>query len=280
MYTFFAVLMWSFIPVVSTLGGKSLGVDSFLLISNLLSSLAIVPFVDFRELFGELNLRYLLNSLLLSVLGIFGYYYLLYYAYMLSDNPVNVLVLQYLWPVFIALLSVFLLGEKMGAKKIIALLFGFISAFLVITKGRFSFSANSTSLVLALVASFSFALYSVLSKKRTTKNPSNDIFVYFFISFILSLILFLAKGEKLDIKGDEYLYLFLNGIFINGISYLFWIWALKVNEASKLSVLTLFTPLISIAWINLFLHEPMRFIYLVALILSVLSGCLSIKSGK
>ncbi len=272
-YTFLAVLLWSFIPVISSLGGKSLGVEAFLLFSNLLSTIAVAPFVKFDKF--NFNLRYIFFSFILSLLGIFGYYLLLYYAYFLSNDAVTILIIQYLWPIFIALFSIFLLKEEINTKKILALLFGFVSAFLVISKGSFHFSFDFISISLAFIASISFALYSVLSKKIASKNPANDIFIYFLIATLLSLSIFLYRGKSLHVSNFDILYLLINGIFINGISYLFWIWALKDGEASKLSVFTLATPLLSILWIYIFLGEEMRWIYLVSLILTILSGFLA-----
>ncbi len=272
-YTFLAVLLWSFIPVISSLGGKSLGVEAFLLFSNLLSTIAVAPFVKFDKF--NFNLRYIFFSFILSLLGIFGYYLLLYYAYFLSNDAVTILIIQYLWPIFIALFSIFLLKEKINTKKTLALLFGFVSAFLVISKGSFHFSFDFISISLAFIASISFALYSVLSKKIASKNPANDIFIYFLIATLLSLSIFLYRGKSLHVSNFDILYLLINGIFINGISYLFWIWALKDGEASKLSVFTLATPLLSILWIYIFLGEEMRWIYLVSLILTILSGFLA-----
>ena len=272
-YTFLAVLLWSFIPVISSLGGKSLGVEAFLLFSNLLSTIAVAPFVKFDKF--NFNLRYIFFSFILSLLGIFGYYLLLYYAYFLSNDAVTILIIQYLWPIFIALFSIFLLKEEINTKKILALLFGFVSAFLVISKGSFHFSFDFISISLAFIASISFALYSVLSKKIASKNPANDIFIYFLIATLLSLSIFLYRGKSLHVSNFDILYLLINGIFINGISYLFWIWALKDSEASKLSVFTLATPLLSILWIYIFLGDEMRWIYLVSLILTILSGFLA-----
>ncbi len=276
-YTFLSVFLWSFIPVVSSLGGKSLGVEQFLLISNYLSTLSVLPFVKFKEF--DLSFKSLLFSVVLSFLGIFGYYLLLYYAYFYSTNPTGILVMQYLWPLFIALFSLFLLGEKLGFRTVLALVLGFLSAFLVITKGDFTLPSSSElkSLFLAFLASVSFGLYSVLSKKRDSKHPANDIFIYFLIASLFSTLLFLLNNESLHVSQEEYIYLLINGVLINGISYLFWIWALKASKASKLSVYALATPLFSIVWIHLFLNEPVRLIYLLALFLSLISGFLAIE---
>ena len=275
-YTFLSIFLWSFIPVVSSLGGKSLGVEQFLLVSNFLSTLAILPFVNFKMF--DFSLKSTLFSMVLSLLGIFGYYLLLYYAYFFSSNPAQILIIQYLWPIFIAIFSVLILGEKLGIKKSSALALGFVSAFLVITKGHFVLPAleGFKSIFLAFLASISFGLYSVLSKKRESKHLANDIFIYFFIALLFSIGLFFIKGEGLHIRIEDYVYLLINGVFVNGISYLFWIWALKSTQASKLSVFVLITPLISVIWIYLFLHEPIEIIYLFALIFSLISGYLAL----
>ena len=66
---------------------------------------------------------------------------------------------------FISILSVFFLGEKIGYRRIIAVIFGFIGVVIILNPGSAIFSNYS---FLPLIASFFFIHCCYFSKKNTS----------------------------------------------------------------------------------------------------------------
>ena len=99
------VICWAFIPVVSKLGQFNLDNYQFLFWSNLFSC-----FVLFIYTIASGKLKNFLSytksqvfvSFFLGLLGTCVYYLLLYYAYAHAKG-LEVLVIQYTWPIFVTI---------------------------------------------------------------------------------------------------------------------------------------------------------------------------------
>ncbi|MBW2589889.1 MAG: EamA family transporter, partial [Deltaproteobacteria bacterium] len=64
----------------------------------------------------------------------------------------------------------------------------------------------------------------------------------------------------------------LNGILVNGFSYVFWLVALRSTEASYLAPFTFITPVLSAIYLIVFFDEPIVLSYGVGLICVVAGG--------
>jgi drug/metabolite transporter (DMT)-like permease len=101
-----------------------------------------------------------------GVAGLFGFH-ALYFAALKSAPPVEVSLINYLWPLLIVLFSTALPGERLKAHHVIGALMGFAGAALIVTGGRgldldprylFGYGAALGSAVI-------WATYSVLSRR-------------------------------------------------------------------------------------------------------------------
>jgi drug/metabolite transporter (DMT)-like permease len=77
---------------------------------------------------------------------------------------------------------------------------------------------------------------------------------------------------------DSWRYIALNGVAINGVSYLFWIWSLKTIEGSKAGIYVLSVPVLSALWICLFLGAPFELSYFWALAALIVAGVLIVRA--
>ena len=107
---------------------------------------------------------------------------------------------------------------------------------------------------MALSGAFVFALFSVLGKKnRLDKTVS--VFIYFLASLILLIpTILLFSSFKLP-STEVWAWLILNGLLINGISYVWWFRALENADTHIVSTLLYLTPVVSLVFISLFLNE-------------------------
>ncbi len=273
-YVLICVALWALIPVVSKMGQTTLDNHQFLFWSSLVSFIVLSLTATFSGTLGEIK-QYCLRDwgylLFLGLLGTYIYYLFLYLGYSQAVG-MEVLVVQYTWPILIVILSIIILKERLNTRKGAAILLGFIGVVIVLTKGEFQniHVSNLSVIVLVGAGALCFALFSVLSKK-VNKEPVGVTAIYFFSACAASFLSMLYYSEFSFPSSTEIVPVLLNGILVNGFSYVFWLIALKSTEASYLAPFTFITPVLSAIYLILFFDEPMVPAYGIGLI-CVISG--------
>ena len=281
-YTLICVALWGLIPVVSKLGQASLDNHQFLFWSSVVSFIAfLVATVTVKKSKEFLSYKPgdWISAIVLGFLGTYLYYILLYFGYA-NAQGLEVLVLQYSWPIFIVLLSVFILNEKLTPRRGLAVLLGFVGVALVLTKGNFAEIHLDNYFVDMLVigAALSFGLFSVLSKKVNLE-PYTMITIFFLTASIASLVSMLLFSDFSLPTKDSIVPVLVNGLFVNGFSYIFWIKALKEAEASFVAPLVFLTPVLSALYLIIFFQEPLLPVYGIGLLAVIIGGLLN-KNNK
>ena len=269
------ILAWSFIPLVSKFGQIHIDSLQFLFWTNVLSTIAVALTV--KKIFNKIKtvtIKYVVQTAILGFLGCFFYYLCLYYGYS-KGNSTEVLVVQYLWPALIPIFAFIFLKEKLNRYKIVSVILGFIAAVIVFTKGdiySIDFS-NISVLLIVFIGAVSFALFSIFSKLQNGDIKFN-IFLYFLWASIFSFItlIFWSDIEIPDLESS--VVIFVNGVFVNGLSYILWIYALSKADASKIAPLVYISPVLSVIWIALIFGEKITLINIVSIFLVILSGLL------
>lgn len=281
-YTLICVALWALIPVVSKLGQANLDNHQFLFWSSVVSFLAFsVATVAVKQSKSFLSYKFndWIKAILLGFLGTYLYYILLYLGYAKAQG-LEVLVLQYSWPVFIVLLSALILKEKLTLRRTFAVLLGFIGVALVLTKGNFTqiHLENYYIDTLVLIAAFVFGLFSVLSKKVNLE-PYTMITIYFLTATVASFASMLWLSNFSWPTKDALVPILVNGLFVNGFSYIFWIRALKNAEASFVAPFVFLTPVLAAAYLIIFFREPLLPIYGLGLLAVITGGLLNKEEG-
>ena len=273
-YVALCIFLWSMIPTFAKLSQSRLDHHQYLFYSSVVSFLSLLAVATYRQRTHEL-LKYSAKTYL-ALLGLgfldFLFYLLLYFGYE-RDNGLEVLVMQYTWPIFIVLLSLFILKERLGFAKIVSLILGFSGVAIVITKGdleQVDFG-NIGVIITVLIGAFSFALFSVLSKKVSI-NLTNAVSVYFFTAVVYSFISMETFSSFTFPTANEWLFIAVNGVFLNGISYLFWIKALQNADASFVAPFIFITPVLSASFLIAVFDEPILPVYFIGLALVISSG--------
>ncbi len=278
------VSFWALIPVVSKLGQSTLDSHQFLFWSCLNSFLILLITASIKGNLSEVarySLKDHLNLILLGMLGIYIFYLFLYLGYS-TTRGMEVLIFQYTWPIWIVLLSIPILKERINGKKLFALFMGFAGVFIVMTQGRFQDITinNPGSIFLVTTGAASFALFSVLSK-RVNKDPYVVVTYYFFTACVAAFISMLLFSDFSSPSINEILPILINGSLVNGISYLLWQKALRLTEASTLAPFTFITPILSTIYLLIFFDEPFLLTHVIGLICILSGGLLaSIKRGN
>jgi drug/metabolite transporter (DMT)-like permease len=279
-YTLFCVALWALIPVVSKLGQDGLDNHQFLFWSSLVSFVAFAVASAERGKISALRAyraKDWLSMIALGFLGTYLYYVLLYFGYAKAEG-FEVLVLQYTWPIFIVLLSVPFLRERFTPRRVVACALGFSAVVLVLTKGDLSGIKLGNFAVDAyvLIGAFSFALFSVLGKKVSFE-PFTMNAVFFFIATIVSFASMMVFSGFAAPSARTALPVLVNGLFVNGLSYVLWIKALRAADASFVAPFVFLTPVIAAIYLVVFFSAPVVPVYGIALVFVVVAGFVNRK---
>ena len=177
-------------------------------------------------------------------------------------------------PVFVVLLSSIILKEGITKDKILCILLGVLGVILIMYKSDSS-SGSFGSLFFALIASITFALYTVLGKM---KSDSISSITMISLSAIFGSIYYIPVLLYLDlpifyIPLEGIIRVLYLGIFISGIAYITFIEGLKILGASKGSMVFFLKPGIVVIQAVIFLGETVNFKTILGM-LFVISGVL------
>ncbi|MFV8282847.1 DMT family transporter [Christiangramia marina] len=279
-YIIACVLLWALIPVVSKLGQNGLDNHQFLFWSSLTSLMFFLGIGLLKknlQKISDISKIKWFQAVCLGFLGTYLYYVLLYFGY--ANAPgMEVLIVQYSWPILIVILSLILLKEKLTISKTTSILMGFIGVFLVLTKGNFEQLKfeNINILIIVFTGAFVFALFSVLSKK-IKMDDMLLLTIYFLTASFASFISMNFYSEFKIPNLNTVIPILINGFLVNGLSYIFWIRALKIGEASFVAPFVFLTPVLSSIFLIIFFNEPFYIAYLIGMSSVILGGLLNLK---
>ncbi len=277
-YALICVFLWSLIPIVAKLGQVGLDNHQFLFWSSGVSWMTFLVICWQQKkikLILSLSAKDWSVAIFLGMLGSYLYYILLYYGYA-NAKGIEVLIIQYCWPILVIVLSVLILRERLNKRKVMAVILGFLGVFLVLSKGRLRdiYLSNLEVDGVVLLAAFVFGLFSVLSKKVKIDSLSL-VSVYFLTATIISFGSMIFFSEFCLPTRGTILPILINGIFVNGVSYIFWIGALKAGKASFVALFIFLTPVFSTLLLILFFKEPFYLVYAFGMALVILGGLLN-----
>lgn len=272
------VSLWALIPVVSKTGQAKLDNHQFLFWSSLISFIALLTttFINKKnKTFLTYKRKEWTSAIAFGFLGTYLYFILLYFGYA-NAQGLEVLVLQYSWPIFIVILSIPLLKEKLTLRRLLSIIAGFFGVIIVLTKGNFSqlHLGNINVDIIVLLGAFSFALFSVLSKKVNLE-PYTLNTVYFFTATVISFISMIILSKFTLPQFNDMLPILINGLLVNGFSYIFWIKALKKAEASFIAPFVFIAPVLAALYLIIFFDEPVLPVYGIGLLSVILAGLLN-----
>jgi len=277
-YVMLCVFLWALIPVVSKLGQSNLDNHQFLFWSSTISFLTFLIIIMTKKkgkMILSLSAKDWIHSIVLGILGTYLYYILLYFGYA-NAKGIEVLIIQYCWPIFVIILSILILKERLNIRKVISIVLGFFGVFLVLTKGKLTEIHLDNFFVdsIVFIAAFVFGLFSVLSK-RVRIDSLTLVTIYFFTATVISFLSMISLSEFKLPTQETFLPIIINGIFVNGVSYLLWIGALKIGKASFIAPFVFLTPVISTILLILFFKEPFQLIYVIGMVSVIIGGLIN-----
>lgn len=208
---------------------------------------------------------------LLGIINPFLYYLVLFKAYdLLSAQEAQ--AINYTWALMLTFLSVVFLKQKLTIKDILAGVICYFGVLIISTKGSV-FSLNFSSMdgvLLALLSTVLWSMYWIINTKNKV-DPIVGLFSNFIISFPLILIYYIYTQDFIfpDIKG--LLAACYVGLFEMGITFLFWLKAMKnASSTAKIANLIFISPFISLIFIHFIVKEPIYLSTILGLIIIIL----------
>jgi drug/metabolite transporter (DMT)-like permease len=200
---------------------------------------------------------------LLGLLGITVYHVALVFGQLtVSAGAASLLIAT--GPVFTAILSHFLLKERLGALGVVGFALALLGSFLI-AFGEGRGLAFSPGAFLILLSALATSFYFVLQKPLFAHYRSEEVTVYTLLLGTLPLLVFLPglPGALLKAPGPALLSALYLGVFPGALAYLTWTYALSRTPASRLSSFLYLSPVLAILIAYLWLAEvpsPLSFL--------------------
>jgi len=224
----------------------------------LMGSLISLPLSRFRISAWRVPL----STLAIGVYGLFGYHLLLFIALQNAPAaPAN--LVNYLWPVFIVLLTPLLLrGQNLRPLHLLAVLLGFSGAGIAIFSGseltpELAFAGSAGwGYLSAFGAAIVWSTYSVLTK-RVAAFDTAAIGLFALVAGVLALTAHFLLEPQVAISASDWLLLALLGMGPLGGAFYLWDAAIKRGDTRRIGVLAFLTPLISTAMLLISQGQPL-----------------------
>jgi drug/metabolite transporter (DMT)-like permease len=175
-------------------------------------------------------------------------------------------------PIFVMFFSALILKEKATFDKFACIVLGMAGISLIIYKGNTG-GDTALSLALALIASLTFGLYTVLGKLKSERVSSITMISISSIlgSLLYIPVLFYFKLPLFYIPQTTIFKVAYLGIFLSGIAYITYMEALKILTASKGSMVFFLKPVLASTLAIVFLSESLNTKTIIGMLL-VLTG--------
>lgn len=161
----------------------------------------------------------------------------------------NAILLQYTAPIFVALLSFWILKEKVHWYDIVSIgvvIFGMGLFFIEDVS-----SGNIIGNIIAIVSGFTLACCTLALRAQKDGSGMETICLGNLLTFIIAIPFIL----KVEATMRDLIVAISLGVFQLGISYIFYVNSLKYITALEAILIAVFEPILNPLWVYIFLRE-------------------------
>ena len=161
----------------------------------------------------------------------------------------NAILLQYTAPIFVALLSFWILKEKVHWYDIVSIgvvIFGMGLFFIEDVS-----SGNILGNIIAIVSGFTLACCTLALRAQKDGSGMETICLGNLLTFIIAIPFIL----KVEATMRDLIVAISLGVFQLGISYIFYVNSLKYITALEAILIAVFEPILNPLWVYIFLRE-------------------------
>ena len=259
-----AMLIWGTMGIfIKTIPLSSLEIAFYRSIIGAL--FIIILSISQKEKWNKEDLRKDLKILIPSGIALGAGWVLLFQGY--KNTTVSIATLSYyIAPVFIVILSIIVLKEKITRKKILCIIVAIIGLLLVLDiKNLGNIGDNNLlGIIYSVLAAVFYAIVVILNKFIKKLSGSKVTIVQLLVSTII-LMPFTILNSTRSLMSLDMLSLFLLllvGIVHTGIAYLLYFSSVKEIEGQSIAILSYMDPIFALVIAGLFLGEKMTLIQL------------------
>lgn len=236
MLALFAIILWASLAMTSSLLA---GIPPFLQLAVAFGIGGLPALFYGRRAFPHLSV------LVLGVAGFFGYHFFLFTAFKLAP-PVEANLINYLWPMLMVLMApLFFREAKLRAGHFIGAGLAFAGVVMLIVGRDLQFtSRNWWGFALALLAAFTWPLYSLLKKKAPHVEVITTAGVCLVAGALSALTHFIVEPRVVPNAQEWWLLLWL-GVGPFGAAFFLWDVAVKRGDPRVIGALSYLTPVLS-----------------------------------
>ena len=278
-----AVVLWSTAATAFKLALAELTPLQLLTVAIVASTLALMLSVMWQGRLGELGALLRGHAPRFMVFGAMNpllYYWCLLTAYDLLPAQ-QAQTINYTWAIVLAILSVPMLGQRLGARDCLAVALGYLGVVVIATEGdpgSMQFT-SATGLSFALGSTLVWALFWLLNT-RSTHDPSLALTGGFLCATPIAVVLCATLGGGVPPLGFPLASAVYVGFFEMGFTWLLWSLALRsARNVSRVGNLIFLSPLLSLGLIATVLDEPVHPATLIGFALILPGVLLQQRSG-
>ena len=286
-YVAMTILLWGSVPAVGKMILNDLSPLQVMFYSSLMSTLVIgVMVFSQRRLITTMRNYEKKDFMCFLYLGFIGtfMYCVLQFAGLKYTSAQEANIINYTWPIWIIIFSIFILKLKINWRIVVAILLSFIGIYIAISGGTLSgFSmGHLKGNIFALMAAVCYGFFCVTAKKYSFETFTS-MFCYFLVATILSGICVVIFSSFPLLNLDQIFAFFWLGGISNGMGFVFWFMALKHGDVAKMSNIIFLTPFVGLVFIYFINKEtiyPASIIGLMLIVFGIILQQLNVKKKK
>ena len=219
-----------------------------------------------KEKWDKEELREDLKVLILSGIALGTGWVLLFQGY--KNTTISIATLSYyIAPVFIIILSIVVLKEKITMKKILCIIVAIIGLLLVLdikSIGNIGDNNHLLGILYSVLAAVFYAIVVILNKFIKRLSGLKVTIVQLLVSTLILMPLTIINSTRSIISLDilSLVLLLFVGIVHTGIAYLLYFSSVKEIEGQSIAILSYMDPIFALLIAGLFLGEKMTIIQL------------------
>ena len=277
---FLVTFIWGSSFVLVKIGLSEIPPISFAMVRFLIAGTLMLIISLLRNRWSKITKLIKEDFIALSVLGLTGYTLFFIFAFegMLFTTASNASIVTNFAPIFIAILSVLFLNEKLNIRRIIGIPMSFLGVLLVVTEGDL---ANLFSIdkilgdLLIVISAFFWAIYTIYSKPIFEEEDTFAITTMSMILGAIYLIPFAFMLENpsviIEISLLAWAIIVFLALFGSVVAYLLWNEIVSKIDATLAGTTLFLIPIFTIILAVILIGEIITIFTLIGMIL-ILAG--------
>ena len=261
-FIFMEVFLWSLFPVVTTMAFANSNISAIFAsaISTLIAALFFAVILTIQKRWSDFKVVSAWKDILIMTLLIgIGFYGLIFIGIeKTSASEAGIIMLM---EIFFSLLLLHFLKKELLTKKVaLGAILMLAGAILVLYNGEFGVNPGNLIILLATMIAPMGNYYS--QQARAKVSSSFIMFVRSLISgiFLLAMAFAFGKTSPMGEVNNALIYLVINGIFLLGLTKIFWIEAIHRIPITKAISFSAMAPVFTIVFAYFLLKEVPTFL--------------------